>query len=218
MKTKLYLAVAWLALTTAAFAVPTPMLHTDTPPCDPLFIPQVVDELGLSPPFPIDERLDAVATFTQQSACLPDDPLLPNALVLITNLTVPPRTFTNVWYVADRETSLSNPDGVAGMPGVPPELAFRIDSIGVNTPLIFESIAFDGVWVPGETWHFIIQDYTNILGLGPAVIDSIGVPSTASPPSSGSIIAIPEPATLSLLGLSGLMLLRRNRRVRGRNA
>jgi hypothetical protein len=186
------------------------MFSMDTPPCDPLFIPQLVDELGFTPPFPLDERLEAVATFTNQPACPPMDiPTIPNALVMMTNLTVPPRTFTDVWYVKDRETSFTNVDGVAGMPGVPPEDAFKIDFVGINTPLIAESIAFDGIWVPGETWTFIIQDYMNLLGLPASLYDSIGVPSTASPPSSGSIIAIvPEPA---MLGLLPLLALRRRR-------
>ena len=198
---------------TTATAVPTPILSLDTPDCDPLFIPNLVDELGFSPPFPVDERLEATATFTQQPACpAMDDPAMPNALVFMTNLTLPPRAFHDVWYVKDRETGLTNPDGIAGMPGVPGELAFKIDTVGVNTPLIFESFAFDGIWVPGETWGFIIQDYTNLLGLPPSLFDSIGVPSFISPPSSGSIIVVPEPTTLSLAALAAGGLLRRRSR------
>ena len=60
----------------------------------------------------------------------------------------------------------------------------------------------DGVWMPGETWTFIIIDYTNALGLPAALYDSIGVPSTLSPPSSGSIIAVPEPSFVAT-GLLG---------------
>lgn len=192
-------------------AVPTIVFHNDTPECDPLFIPELVDELGFAPPFPLDERLDAVATFTQQPACpMMDDPSKPNALVTMTNLTVPPRAFTDVWYVKDRETMISNPDGVAGMPGVAPEQAFKIDFVGVNHPLVAESFAMDGIWAPGESWTFIIQDYMNLLGLSPALYDSIGVPSTISPPSSGSIIAVPEPS-MGLLAFAGLPLLRRRR-------
>jgi hypothetical protein len=201
-----------IAFASSALAVPTVILHTDTPECDPLSIPELVDELGFSPPFPLDERLDAVATFTQIPACpLMDDPAMPNALVMITNLAVPPRAFDRVWYVADRETSLTNPDGVAGMPGIPPERAFRIDTVGVNTPLVSESFAMDGVWAPGETWTFIIQDYANTLGLPPSLYDSIGVPSTLSPPSSGSIIAVPEPS-FAAMGLLGAILTRRRSR------
>lgn len=194
----------------AALAVPTPIIHEETPPCDPLIIPHQVDELGFAPPFPLDERLEAIATFTEQPACpVMDDPAMPNALVSMTNLTLPPRAFSDVWYVADRETSITNEDGLAGAPGLPLVQAFKIDTVGVNTPLVFESIAADGVWAPGETWVFIIQDYMNTLGLPPFLFDSIGVPSTASPPSSGSIIVIPEPAGLTLLALGACVLRRR---------
>lgn len=204
-------ALALLSATASvARSVPTVILHNDTPECDPLFIPELVDELGFALPFPLDERLEAVATFTQQPACPPmDNPALPNALVLITNLTVPPRAFTDVWYVADRETSLTNPDGVAGMPGIPPERAFKIDFFCVNTPLVAESFAMDGIWAPGETWTFIIQDYTILLGLPPSMFDSIGVPSPVSPPSSGSIIAVPEPTAVAFLTIAAVAAGRR---------
>jgi hypothetical protein len=190
------------------------MVHVDTPTCDPLFIPQLVDEIGFLPPFPLDECLEAVSTFTQQSAC-PDTDIatIPNALVLMTNATSPPRAFRQVWYVKDRETSFTNVDGIAAAPGLPMQETFRIDSVGDNKPLIAESIAFDGIWAPGETWTFIIQDYTNTLGLAASLYDSIGVPSTASPPSSGSIIVIvPEPASAAALGLVTVMVAARRRR------
>jgi hypothetical protein len=190
-----------------ATAVPTPTVFVDTPDCDPLFGPPISDELGFSPPFPLDERIEATATFTNQPACLPDNPEIPNALVVMTNLTTPPRAFPDVWYVRDRETSLTNVDGL-----VNGELAFKIDAVGLNRPLVFESIAPDGIFAPGETWHFIIQDYTNSLGLPPFLFDSIGVPSTVSPPSSGSIIAIvPEPtgALALVLGAAAGLVRRR---------
>jgi hypothetical protein len=190
------------------------MVHVETPDCDPLFIPQLVDEIGFSPPFPIDERLEAVATFTNLSACPPmDNMAIPNALVVMTNLTVPPRAFREVWYVKDIETSFTNIDGIAAMPGFPLQHTFKIDTVGVNVPLVFESMVPDGIWAPGETWHFIIQDYVNPLGLSPALYDSIGVPSTASPPSSGSIIAIeiPEPGTLCAVPAVVALLARRRR-------
>jgi hypothetical protein len=191
-----------------AQAVPTPVVHVETPDCDPLFLPQLVDELGFTPPFPVDERIEAVATFTNQFACpLTDIPGLPNALVVMTNLTTPPRAFREVWYVKDRETSYTNFDGL-----VNGEPAFKIDTVGVNKPLVFESFAADGIFAPGEVWHFIIQDYTNTLGLPPSLYDSIGVPSTLSPPSSGSIVAleVPEPsAGLLLLAGVGIGVLRR---------
>jgi hypothetical protein len=169
-----------------------------------------VDEIGFSPPFPLDERLEAVPTFTNIPACPPmDNPAIPNALVVMTNLTVPPRAFRDVWYVRDRETTLTNIDGLAAMPGLPLQPAFKIDTVGVNVPLIFESFVADGIWAPGEAWHFIIQDYSNLLGLPPSLYDSIGVPSLMSPPSSGSIIAIevPEPTAACMMALPLMALL-----------
>ncbi len=187
----------------SAWAVPTVTLFIETPPCDLLIGPQISDELGFMPPFPPDEALAAVSTFIQEPACLSaiDDPAIPNAVVMMTNLTMPPRAFRDVWYVKDRETSFSNVDGM-----VNGEDAFRIDAVGINTPLIAESMAVDGVWMPGETWTFVIQDYMNALGLPPSLYDSIGVPSTLSPPSSGSIIVIPEPSAAVLAAIGVLLL------------
>ena len=190
---------AALLLALPAASVPTVVAAVDTPPCDPLMVPSAVDELGEAPafaPFP-DELISATAVPINVSACLtiPDGPP-PNALVSITNLTA--FAFSDLWYVADPETSLSNPDGLVN--GV---LAFKIDSVGINTPLVFESAGFDGIFAVGETWGFIIQDYTNGLGLPPDALGSIGVPSpgAATLASSGSIIAVPEPASAALLGL-----------------
>jgi hypothetical protein len=95
-------------------------------------------------------------------------------------------------------------------------LAFEIDAVGANTPLVSEvggSIA--GVFEPGETWTFIIQDYTNTFGLSAALISSIGLPS-AGLASSGSIVAVPvpEPTPAALVGLGVLGLALARRRVR----
>lgn len=184
----------------------------ETPDCDLLVIPNVVHELG-TPPFPPDELIECVFTFTNISACpLMDDPLMPNILMVITNLT--PTFWTDLHYVADAgpngpETSLSNDDGL-----ITGGLAFKIDTVGVNTPLVFESILADLIFAPGETWHFIIQDYSNTLGLPPSAMSSIGVGtgSAGDPFSSGSIVAIPGPGSLALLAIGGLFVRPRRRR------
>ena len=87
--------------------------------------------------------------------------------------------------------------------------AFRIDTVGVNTPLVSESITSDGIFEPGEIWSFIIDDYLNFGGLPAHLLDSVGVASLSGgePPSTGSIIAfaaVPELGTLLLLALSVL--------------
>jgi len=190
-----------LGLTQLAFAVPTNVAHSNQVTCDPLSVPDIVDEFGKGAlsappgPFPSDEEIttsdDAPVT---ASACTTVPPSGgPHAVVNITNES--PFTFEELWYVADPETSLTNIDGLVSIPPSAPVLAaFRIDSMfspggcGVNCPLLAETLTTDGIFEPGETWMFQIDDYFNTAGLTASEIDSIGFPS-ASPPSSGSIIA-----------------------------
>jgi hypothetical protein len=203
-------AALWLGL--PASAVSTLVVSADAPPCDVLSIPTTpVEELGLAPPFPVGEQISAIATTTAASACsslTADNPLIANALVSITNLNS--IAFSAVWYVADYDTTLSNLDGL--VLSVP---AFRIDAVGTNTPLVAESGAVDGIFSPGETWTFIIQDYANTFSLPADAINSVGLPS-AGLGSSGSIVAVPvpepTPAALLGLGLLGMSLARRRDR------
>jgi hypothetical protein len=181
----------------------------ETPSCDPLVLPNVVHELGNAPAFPTDELISSTSTFTPLSACpTMDSPAIPNALVVMTNLT--PTFWRDVHYVGDAPpTTLSNDDGL-----VTGGLAFKIDYAGVNVPLVFESIAADGIFAPGETWHFIVQDYVNAFGLPAGALGSIGVGVASGGPdpvSSGSIIAleIPGPGGLSFMLLVGLAIRRR---------
>ena len=98
-------------------------------------------------------------------------------------------------------------------------LAFKIDNLisdplGIHHPLIFEGGGvIPGVWEPGETWHFVLQDYTNVFGKPASLLGSVGVPSAPGTfdSSSGSIIAIPEPATMILLAMGSVALVRRRR-------
>ncbi len=203
------LTVLILTVNATSQAVPTIVSYVDGPQ-DPLFVPDLVHELGNQPPFPNDEWIMSGWEPTEERSCFQegneDLPIL-NALVFITNMTG--MQWSDVWYVADPETSLTNDDGL-----VNGGLAFKIDNIGVNRPLVFESLNPDLVFEPGETWAFIIQDYVNPL-LAPSAFGSIGVggQSGGDPFSSGSIIAIPAPGAILLGGIGvGLVGWLRKRR------
>jgi len=228
----LLVAVIALLLTTAGqvSALPTIVNHFDDPThCDPLFIPSLVDEIGdPGAGFPVDEILSHEDLGITAPVCLPSDlPAIPDALVSITNLSG--RDFDEVWYVADRDTTITNYDGFANdfaFPGG--QEAFRIDRLasdllGLHHPLIAEDATPDGIWEAGETWEFVLQDYGNLAGLPPDAITSIGVGDASVDvlgfvASSGSIIAIPsivpEPGSLVLvlLGMSSLGLITRRQR------
>jgi hypothetical protein len=195
----------------SAAAIPVSVSHLDLPTCDFLAVPPHVDELGdVTGGFPPDETITAVDFTTTIPACPASDTGAVNARVIMTNLT--PFDFVEVWYVSDPETSLSNVDGL-----VNGEEAFRIDMVGLNRPLIFESGVIPGVFESGEAWEFIIDDYFNALGIGADHFFSPGAVGAASPglPSSGSIIAlIPEPSTGLLVGLGVLGIAMRRRRAR----
>jgi hypothetical protein len=191
-------------------AIPTQISY-ESGPQDGLNIPVLVDELGINLPgaaplFPQDELINSFSSYTQQTSCFEeggiDYPNILNALVQITNLTG--TDWTDVWYVADPETSLTNNDGT-----VNGGLAFKIDSVGINIPLVYESMNPNNVFEAGETWQFIIQDYWNQFGLGASLLSSVGVGATSGislmsvqiPMSSGSIIAVPVPGAMLLGGL-----------------
>jgi MYXO-CTERM domain-containing protein len=195
-------------------------MSQDTPHCDPLMNLTFVHELGLATGgFPTNEEIDAFANVIPQAACPShDNPNQPNVAIRMVNLSGIP--WVDVHYVADPGlagapgTIISNEDGLvnAGQ-------AFRIDNVGVNQPLINESINANLIFEPGEFcefWTFIIDDYVNTGGIPANAFTSIGVGNGSfGPPSSGSIIAIavPEPSSLAVAAMLGMApLLRRRRR------
>jgi len=114
--------------------------------CDVLPPVTLTHELGEGPHFPLDEAIHTLANLTDLVSCPPGG-AGPNFVVTMHNLSG--KAWSDVYFVADPDYSISNPDGV-----INGGLAFRIDNIGNNKPLLTESMTSDGVFEPGETWQF----------------------------------------------------------------
>jgi len=220
---------AFLFTAGQASALWTSVVAADSVTCDPLGLSSgpagtamPIDELGTSSGFHLaDEGIVAFAMLTADVACPSNlSPLGTQIILSITNSTN--RTFSDLWYVADPETSISNVDGEINS-----NPAFKIDgtvTTGQNNPLVSESFASDEYFTPGETWMFILDGYSNIVSAPASELGSAGVgfdsaePGLTIPLSSGSIVAlVPEPSSALLmgLGLAGLtMTSRRRPRVR----
>jgi len=197
-----------LLVAVPAVAVPTTGLTiTDLTTCDVLSAPTTMEELGQGPTFPVGSQITTLGAAVATTACASvlDNPLITNIRLSITNLNA--IGFSAVYYVANAGTAFTNIDGTINLLS-----AMRIDATGTNAPLVSESITVNGIFEPGETWQFIIQDFTNAT-LAAGAINAIGVPDTNLPPTaSGNILGVPvpEPGTAALvaLGLLGMALAR----------
>ena len=168
------------------------------------------EELGVGEPFANEnEEILMMASGTTAYSCAAyDDPGIINFVVTITNMENV--TYQNLIYVADCCTQISNYDGWVGNVGWDDDShAFAIDAVGVNQPLIYESLTQDGLFEPGEVWQFILQDWQN-LNYDEPNFQSFGVACDTADPSTGSIITcvgcIPELLTAGLVA-AGLLIL-----------
>ena len=195
--------------TSGAYAVPISVtsLPASSNVCEstPLFPPASVDELGVVP-FPANERILAV---DQQGAakCLPG---VVAVQLIITNTVNPPRSFSDVWYVASPGTTFLNHDMlINGTQSV------KVDSLGTNQPLVFESINANNIFEPGERWVFILDNWMNSAGLPALLINTPGIAGIADFNSTGSIIAVPVPEPTAIgalvLGLASFVMMARSR-------
>jgi hypothetical protein len=203
-----------------------PVLIAGTPsePCDFIAPNGPMHELGwgiatVPPgPFPVDQEISSVSTLDQFPPCpVANIPGIPETRVAIANLTG--KSWVDLWFVSDQTFGFTNIDALvaelAPIPG-PPGIAFRIDNLGFNVPLVAGDDG-DLVFEPSETWHFIVQDWVTP---GSVSFGSFGVGGASIPDlaSNASIIAVefvqtPEPLTLALLGagLVGLGVTRHRR-------
>lgn len=209
---RLAIIAAAFTLVTPANAYPLDVYQLPSPIQDNWVIPPTVHELGINV-FPPNELIQAAAVSWQgHIPCTSEYQGGGAVQIRMQNLTG--KLWTDLWYVGDPETSFSNWDEYVGQVGFTAWRAFKIDAIGANTPLVFESVLADGIFQPGEIWEFVIQEYNNGLGAPPWDFSSIGIAGASAgwPPSSGSIVAwVPEPGSIVLIALGGLALLWRRR-------
>lgn len=194
-------------------------IYADLTTCDNHGLRNATEELGDPMVFSPGQQIGHDSqTFLGPACPATDNPNLPESLVTIVNTTG--RFWRDLFYVGDPSTVFTNVDGV-GDAGVFPDLnglAFRIDSVGMNRPLIFESMTPDNVFEPGEAWQFIVQDYMSPIGPADSFFSigfadaSVAVVDTSAA-SIVQFIPIPEPAPIAMMfcSLAAALVTRRRR-------
>lgn len=184
----------------------------DLPVCDRLEQMEITHELGEPSAFP-DNELIVSSVERGQPVCVGDDGMANDWLVRITNRSG--TAWQDMMFVADAGFAIGNLDGsVFDVASNTATDAFMIDPFGVNRNLLFESMTANVIFEPGETWEFLVTNYTHVTGAPGAIapFDSLGIGSSSALgfASTASIVAnpvIPIPPSVFLFasGLLGLI-------------
>lgn len=209
----------------SAHAVPIVGQYLEDARCDTIPNQQLRDELGQLTVFPLNESVEVITQPTTVTVCVANDGLANDWNVQIRN--VSGQAWQDLFFVVDAGATLGNSDGtirdVVGAPTIFTD-AMRIDSLGLNNNLFFESGPVNGIFDVGETWRFNVSNFNNNAAVNqPPILVTPGKFAGSSPLGSSngnsSILAnpVPEPGVISLLiGASSALLLRRPGRGRRR--
>jgi len=199
----------------AASGVPSNVAFSDDARCDAITDQVLTEELGQFPNFPLDERLALLSS--SPPAPLPGcgGTIGEGVPVVIRNLSSV--AYQDVFAVAGPTavfgSLFTDADGTV-LTDLGPADAFRIDAVGVNQPLLFESMTADGILEPGEVWTFAVHSqaylaevlvgdfaalFATSVGVGSADVDTF----QGFPLPYMSILASPVPCAAT--GDTGLL-------------
>ena len=216
--------IAALSASPSAMAVPVVGVYQDDPThCDNPGPITLSHELGpTAAGFPINEGLLVsvqLSTDPAHFSCVGDDGIFNEYSVRLTN--VSGLQWTNLFFVADRFLAPGNFDGFAddaGFDGPASAASFRIDgtvTAGTNNPLVFEDMTADEILEVGESWTFLIDNWSDSAAPTFGSVGKFADSSAAGidTQSTASILAtpVPEPAALTLLFIASLALIMKGR-------